>query len=367
VPAPRPARAAHGTIRPVKPPFPSDSPAATARAPDQLRLRSIVVTTVALLAILWLHLLSALFAGLAGFVLYRGVRRFTGPVGGSWKTRALRWLLLTVAVIAMVLALLAGFELLFSVSSGGLGRLLQLLADTLDQVRATAPAWIVSRLPESADAVQHAVTEWLREHAHEVPRWSGEALKVLVHVIIGLAIGLMAATAPAGRRSGTIEPSRPLVQVAQSRLRQIATAFADVFAAQLRISAINAALTALYLLVILPALGYRVPLAPTLVAFTFFASLVPIIGNLLSNAAITVAALTVSVWLGVASLGFLVVVHKLEYFLNARIVGGRTNVPTYAMLASMLVLEAAFGVAGLVAAPIYCAWLVRELRGEDWV
>jgi hypothetical protein len=57
------------------------------------------------------------------------------------------------------------------------------------------------------------------------------------------------------------------------------------------------------------------------------------------------------VWLGVASLGFLVVVHKLEYFLNARIVGGRTNVPTYAMLASMLVLEAAFGLGGLVAAP----------------
>jgi predicted PurR-regulated permease PerM len=294
------------------------------------------------------------------------VRQFTGPAGGSWKKRAVRWALLTAAVVASGFALLAGMELLFSVSTGGLGRLLQLLADTLDQLRATAPAWIVERLPESADAVQGAVTEWLRAHAHEVPRWSGVALKVLVHIIIGLAIGLMAAASVGNRK--TVRPaSRPLVLLAQARLRQLATAFADVFAAQLRISAINAALTALYLLVILPAFGYRVPLSSTLVAFTFFASLVPIIGNLLSNAAITVAALTVSVWLGVASLGFLVVVHKLEYFLNARIVGGRTNVPTYAMLTSMLVLEAAFGVAGLVAAPIYCAWLVRELRGEDWV
>jgi predicted PurR-regulated permease PerM len=72
-------------------------------------------------------------------------------------------------------------------------------------------------------------------------------------------------------------------------------------------------------------------------------------------------------WLGVASLGFLVVVHKLEYFLNARIVGGRTNVPTYAMLGSMLVLESAFGLAGLVAAPIYAAWLTRELREGGWI
>jgi len=114
-------------------------------------------------------------------------------------------------------------------------------------------------------------------------------------------------------------------------------------------------------------LGYRVPLSPTLVGFTFFASLIPIIGNLASNTAITIAALTVSPWLGLASLGFLVIVHKLEYFLNARIVGVRTNVPTYSMLAAMIVLEAAFGLSGLVAAPIYAAWLTRELREGDWI
>jgi predicted PurR-regulated permease PerM len=290
------------------------------------------------------------------------VRSFTGPAHGSWTTRAVRWLIVSAAVAGMAFGLLAAFELLFK--SGGLGRLMQLVADTLDQLRATAPAWVVERLPESADAVQSAVSRWLREHAGEMQRWSMEALKILVKIILGLAIGLMAAAARADSEG---PPPRPLIQLAQVRMLQLANAFGDVFSAQLRISLINAALTAIYLLVILPALGYRVPLGPTLVGFTFFASLVPIIGNLLSNAAITVAALTVSVWLGVASLGFLVVIHKLEYFLNARIVGGRTNVPTYAMLASMLVLEAGFGVAGLVAAPIYAAWLTRELREGRWV
>jgi predicted PurR-regulated permease PerM len=61
------------------------------------------------------------------------------------------------------------------------------------------------------------------------------------------------------------------------------------------------------------------------------------------------------------------VIHKLEYFLNAQIVGSRTNVPTYVMLGSMLVLESAFGIGGLVAAPIYAAWLTRELRDGGWV
>jgi predicted PurR-regulated permease PerM len=329
---------------------------------EALRLRSILVAAAVLLGILWLHLLSAVFAALAGYVLYRKVSAFTGPEQGDWRKRSMRWLLVFTAVAGLVAGVLFAFELLFK--SGGLGRLMQLLADTLDQIRGTAPPWVVERLPESADAVQHAVSNWLRTHAGEMQRWGGEALKILVHIIIGLAIGLMAAAA---RRPVDAAPSRPLVLLAQARMQHLATAFADVFSAQLRISLINALLTGIYLLVILPALGYRVPLAPTLVGFTFFASLIPIIGNLLSNAAITVAALTVSVWLGVASLGFLVVVHKLEYFLNARIVGGRTNVPTYAMLASMLVLESAFGLAGLVAAPIYAAWVTRELREGDWV
>nr|WP_255428134.1 AI-2E family transporter [Ramlibacter cellulosilyticus] len=315
-----------------------------------------------LLGILWLHLLSATFAGLAGYVLYRRVRHFTGPAQGSWKKRALRWLVVFGVITGIIGGLLFAFELLFK--SGGLGRLMQLVADTLDEIRAMAPVWIGDRLPESAESMQHALSVWLREHAGEMQRWGAEALKILVHILIGLAIGLMAAAA---RREVDAAPRRPLILLAQARMLQLADAFGDVFSAQLRISFINAVLTGIYLLVVLPALGYRVPLAPTLVGFTFFASLVPIIGNLLSNAAITIAALTVSAWLGIASLGFLVVIHKLEYFLNARIVGGRTNVPTYAMLAGMLVLEAAFGLAGLVAAPIFVAWLTRELREGSWV
>ncbi|MEJ8835681.1 AI-2E family transporter [Ramlibacter sp. AN1133] len=339
------------------------SPSETTPELERLRLRSIVIAAVVLLGLLYLHLLSALFAGLAGFVLYRRVRDFTGPAQGSWGKRTLRWVMVTIAVAGLGLLFAAGAELLFK--SGGLGRLMDLVADTLDQLRLTAPPWVVERLPESADAVQHAVSRWLREHSGEVQRWGGEALKILVHILLGLAIGLMAATA--ARNADAAQARRPLAVLAQARMLQLANAFGDVFSAQLRISLINAALTALYLLVLLPALGYRIPLAPTLVGFTFFGGLIPIVGNLLSNSAITIAALTVSVWLGVASLVFLVVIHKLEYFLNARIVGGRTNVPTYAMLTAMLLLESAFGVSGLVAAPIFCAWLTRELRDGDWV
>jgi predicted PurR-regulated permease PerM len=334
----------------------------TEEIPAGLHLRSVLIAALALLAVLWLHIISALMAGLGGFVLYRWVRAHTRTGAATLGARLLTIASVSVLLLILGAALFAGFELLLGASSGGLAKLLQLLADTLDQIRNTAPQWMVARLPDSAAAMQEAISTWLRSHAGQVQHWGRQALNVLIHLLLGLAIGLMAGAAGPPR-----QPVPMILRLAQARLEQLALAFIDIVAAQLRISLINTTLTAVYLLGVLPALGYHVPLATTLVAFSFFASLLPIIGNLLSNAAIILAALTVSLGLGVASLAFLVVIHKLEYFLNARIVGGRIRVATYALLASMLVLEAAFGVAGLIAAPVYCAWLTRELRGGKWI
>jgi predicted PurR-regulated permease PerM len=199
-------------------------------------------------------------------------------------------------------------------------------------------------------------------HARDMQHWGREALRLLVHLLVGLVIGVTAHVSIHRSRA-----TAPLTALAIERWRQLASAFRDVLSAQLRIALVNAALTAVYLLAILPMFGASVPFGVTLVAFTFFASLVPIVGNLLSNTAIVIAALTVSLATGVASLVFLIAIHKLEYFLNAHFVGVRVDMPVYALLASMLILESAFGAVGVVAAPIYCAWLTRELRVNGWL
>jgi len=59
-----------------------------------------------------------------------------------------------------------------------------------------------------------------------------------------------------------------------------------------------------------------------------------------------------------------VLVHKLEYFLNARIVGAQIRASAWELLLAMLVMEAAFGIPGLVAAPIYYAYLKDELAAR---
>ena len=57
----------------------------------------------------------------------------------------------------------------------------------------------------------------------------------------------------------------------------------------------------------------------------------------------------------------------MEYFLNARIVGRRIEATPWELLIAMVVMEAVFGLAGLVAAPVYYAYLKDELMAADQV
>ena len=131
--------------------------------------------------------------------------------------------------------------------------------------------------------------------------------------------------------------------------------------AQVRISALNTGLTALYLFVILPMFGAHLPFVKTMIVVTFFVGLLPVVGNLVSNMIIVVVSLSGSLSAAIASLVFLVIIHKLEYFLNARIVGAQIHARACELLLAMLVMEAAFGIVGVIAAPIYYAYLKDEL------
>ncbi|TGV33105.1 AI-2E family transporter, partial [Mesorhizobium sp. M8A.F.Ca.ET.142.01.1.1] len=145
------------------------------------------------------------------------------------------------------------------------------------------------------------------------------------------------------------------------RTSRLATAFRQVVFAQVKISLLNTVFTAIFLLGVLPLFGMHLPLSKTLVLITFLAGLLPVVGNIISNTIITIVALSVSFYVAVAALLYLIVIHKLEYYLNARIVGGEIQARAWELLLAMLVMEAAFGLPGLVAAPVFYAYVKREL------
>src|SRR5262249_18040814 len=78
----------------------------------------------------------------------------------------------------------------------------------------------------------------------------------------------------------------------------------------------------------------------------------PIIGNLISNAAIVGLSFRVSPQLAGASLIFLIVLHKLEYFLNSKIVGERIKNPVWLTLLGLIIGERLMGIPGMILAPI---------------
>jgi predicted PurR-regulated permease PerM len=140
-----------------------------------------------------------------------------------------------------------------------------------------------------------------------------------------------------------------------TRFRDFYRSFATVMGAQITISLINTTLTAIFLL------SVRLPHGALLVAVTFLCGLVPIVGNLVSNTVIVFVALTVSLKLGIFGLLFLVLIHKLEYFLNSKVIGDRIRNPVWLTLISLIIGERLMGIPGLILAPVVLNYLRVEM------
>ncbi|MET1028247.1 MAG: hypothetical protein ABWY00_13835, partial [Dongiaceae bacterium] len=87
----------------------------------------------------------------------------------------------------------------------------------------------------------------------------------------------------------------------------------------------------------------------------------------ISNTVIVIVSLSASFVAAIGSLIFLVLIHKLEYFVNARIIGSQIRARAWELLLAMLVMESAFGIAGVIAAPIFYAYLKDELTARGLI
>ena len=139
------------------------------------------------------------------------------------------------------------------------------------------------------------------------------------------------------------------------RFKNLYESFVRVMGAQIVISAINTAATALFLVFN----GY--PYSTLLLGMVFLCGLVPIVGNLISNAVITGVGFTISPKTGILALIFLVVIHKLEYFLNSKIIGKRIHSPMWLTLVGLVVGEGLMGVPGMILAPVVLYYLRLEM------
>lgn len=130
--------------------------------------------------------------------------------------------------------------------------------------------------------------------------------------------------------------------------------FARVIGAQILISVINTVLTSVFLVWN----GY--PYVTVLIVITFVCGLLPIIGNIISNTLIVGVAFTVSPQTALVALIFLVVIHKLEYFLNSKIIGSRIKNPMWLTLIAIVLGERLMGISGMILAPVVLHYIKVE-------
>lgn len=333
--------------------------------PTDLRFRHAAWALAVLLLYLSLalHLLPALFAGLLVYELVWLIAPVLQRQLSGHRAIVASAIAIALAVIALVSLASAGLIAFLRSDAGSLPKLFAKLAEVVEHARHSLPLWLVTSLPNSTEAVHDAVIAWIKGHAMEVQVLGKEAVRSIAQIAIGMALGALVAISA----SHTSPATKPLAAALTERVWRLGNAFRRVVFAQVQISAINTVLTALFLGVVMPLLGSPLPLVKTLVAVTFLAGLLPVIGNLISNTLIVLVALSLSLGAGLTALVFLVVVHKLEYLLNARIVGNRIAAHAWELLLAMLVLESAFGLPGIIAAPIFYAYLKDELAAAGLV
>ena len=243
----------------------------------------------------------------------------------------------------------------------------------LDQAVRTLPAVAEKALPA---IIQHAedlglsvtFTDWqsfrttLLENLKGQVRYLGSfatiASKQVVFLILGVVVAISLFLSPSSFLARSL-PSRTNAyaqgwEEISERFHSLYLSFATVMGAQLVISTINTGLTSLFTIAV------NLSYAPLVLALTFLCGLLPIIGNLLSNSLIVAVAFTHSPQLAFWALAFLITIHKLEYFLNSKIIGDRIKNPMWLTLIALIVGERLMGISGMILAPVLLHYLKVE-------
>jgi predicted PurR-regulated permease PerM len=317
-----------------------------------------ILTAAGLLFILYHGLLPALLAGLLVYCLiHLFARRLSGDALSHHRAKLIAVSGIGLVIIGCATAIVLLMLAFLKGKLGDLPTLLNHMADVLEKSRERM-GW-QSWMP-AAEELKNVMARGLREHARELQHVGAEVGRVFVHALAGIVIGALACFEQ--RR-----PAAPLSLALSVRVARLAEAFEKVVFAQMKISALNTIFTATYLLVVLPMFGVHLHLSKTLVVITFVLGLIPVLGNLGSNAAIVVIAMGTSAPVAIASLVYLVVIHKLEYFMNAKIVGSQIHAAAWEILLAMLCFEAAFGLPGVILAPIVYAYAKKEMSDRGLI
>ena len=269
---------------------------------------------------------------------------------------------LTLAIVFSIITMMS-LGIYHLIHGGHVGFMLAKLAAILEDTKNSQdlPAAILNMLPNNMAEIKASAIKLIEEYRAALTRISKNSITSFVYILIGIIIGAMLSFHRLKMRKNRRKMPLFKAELVQ-RIVNFETSFERVFLAQVKISLIDTFLTGLYLYLVLPLFGVELPFKMTVLIVAFIVGLIPVAGNLISNTIIIILSLGASLYVALASLVFLVVIHKLEYFLNAKIIGSEIESSAWELLVAMVVFERIFGIGGIIVAPVYYAYLKNELK-----
>jgi predicted PurR-regulated permease PerM len=271
-----------------------------------------------------------------------------------------KWIAVTLFLV-LVAAAFSGFVFFFK---HALVVLPEIVDTAIPMVARFAEHYGIELPFTDAESLRAVALESVREMLGHLGKYVKIATKESVFLLIGVVVAVSVFLNPdfeAKRVQGRTIPN--LYTYYTDRIKERFTtlyqSFEAVMGAQIIIAAINAALTSLFVF------GVGLRYAPLVVILTFFCGLLPIIGNLITNTIIIGIAFTMSPKLAGWALVFLVTIHKLEYFLNSRIIGGRIDHPMWLTLLALIIGERLMGLSGIILAPVVLSFIKVEMKKID--
>lgn len=328
---------------------------------------------IALFSILKFNFLSLLFSIILTYLMITNINSllFKSKLSKKIKNPNTNISIIATTIISLIVSSVLiglGFMLFKYVNIYNISLMMLKFINILENLRENPniPAFILNYIPENFIYLKTQIITILKNNIVNIGVISKSGITHLVYIVLGFVIGAMLVFYTQTHKSNQTE-FKPLGKELIDRINTFKTSFEHIFIAQIKISFINAVFTGIYLLIILPLFNIDIPFKYLLVLITFLTGLLPVIGNLISNTLIIVFSLTISFKAALCSLAFLVIIHKFEYFLNAKIIGGKINSSSWELLLSMLIFEHIFGLGGMIVAPIYYAYIKSELQMKNLI
>lgn len=307
---------------------------------------SYVIMAVLLVLVGWLHLGTLVLTTLFGYFVLRKLRF------GRTRSKAFAASLYFIVIITI------GYGLQYFAKQAYVA-LPKLAETTIPALTEYAEKQDIE-LPFTDYASLKAVAmEHVREQFSNIGKYAGVAFLQIAMLLIGLVVALslfLNSKWEVDNEPDSVKDSLYSTVALELSLRfeRFYRSFSTVIGAQILISAINTLFTAVFLI------WNKFPYSMVIIGLTFLCGLLPIIGNILSNTLIVVVGLTISPKMALIALIFLIVIHKLEYFLNSKIIGDRIKNPMWLTLLGIVLGEKLMGIPGMILAPVVLYYIKVE-------